>query len=171
MSFLFLKNSRRGATLMEMLVYLAILTIFVLSMAEMTITISQTFRAVKVAKDVESAAVSAMERMTRDVRSATSINTASSTLSSSPGVLQLNESSAPTVVKFYTSSGSLLVDESGVYIGPLIPDDVSVTNLVFTQITTANTKAVKIELQLQSNFAGVTTTKNFYSTVGLRQSF
>ena len=168
---IFSTHNKKGSSLLELLIYVAILSILILVMAQMTVTILRTHNSVKLAKDIESAGLSALERMTRDIHNANSINTASSTFSTNPGVLQLNLSGSPSVVKYYIATSTLRLNENGVYVGPLTSTNLTVSNLVFRQITTSNTKAVKIEFQVRGNFANASITKNFYTTAGLRGSF
>ncbi len=166
-----LLHKKKGSSILELLIYVTILSVFMLVMSQMVVTILRTYNSVKLAKDIESAGLSALERMTRDIHNATSINTSVSTFGTNPGILQLNQNASTTVVKFYVATSTLRLNENGLYVGPLTPSGVTVSNLVFRQITTSNTKAVKIEFQVRGNFANASITKNFYTTAGLRGSF
>lgn len=116
-----------------------------------------------------------MERISREIRNASSIDVANSSLGSSPGVLQLNsvdELGNSQTVKFNVSGGELVISYNGVSIGNLLGNNISVSSLIFRRIgTTASGEAVKIELILQDNKSQDLKIENFYNTIVLRGSY
>lgn len=171
-----LKTEKKvGSTLIEMLVYLAILLVLLAAMINMTLIVSRTYRSLKVSKNIEAAAGVAFERMTREIRGAISINTANSIFDTNPGVLVLNttdpSSGAAMTVKFYVRDGKLQIDEQGINIGALTPLNTTITNLVFRHIPVSKSVGVKIEVTIQSSLAEVSAAGNFYDTAELRRSF
>lgn len=156
---------------MEMLVYIAMLVALLAVMVQMTVTISKTHRSTKVSKNIESAAVSAMERITRDTRNAIRIDMATSTLSSNPGAVGLVFTGTPSAVRFYSLNNRIYINEDSVNIGALTPEGVTVTNLVFRKISSGTLEALKVEMTIQGTLGDVTRTKNFYSTVVLRGTY
>ncbi len=167
-------SSERGASLAEMLVYISILVILLAVMTRTAVTLSAGYRSLKASQNIESAAISSMERMTRDIRGASSVNAASSSLGSSPGALSLamtDASGNPKAERFYLSGGILRLDENGAYSGPLTPAGTTVTSLVFRQISTQKSKGIKIEMTIAAFQGKATTTRNFYDTAELRMSF
>src|SRR5579872_5168573 len=83
------KNRTEGYTLVEMVIYLSILSVISFMMIRMTLTFVQGYRALTVVRALDNSGLDALERMTRDIRGATSIDTANSTFGTSPGVLTL----------------------------------------------------------------------------------
>jgi len=161
-------------TMIELILYVAILLVLAFVAVSSLIALSGAYRTMKSAQSIDTAGSLSLERMVREVRDATSVDTSQSTLGSSPGSLVLNTtdaSGATTSVQFFVSGQSIHVKEAGVDKGPLTPASVRVTNLVFRQISTANSKAVKIELTLESGQAAYYRSKSFYSTVVLRGSY
>ena len=125
-------------------------------------------------RDLDIAAETGLERMSRDIRGATTIDTAASTLGISPGVLKLNTTMSDgslTTVAFSLSSSTLHILEAGIDIGPITSSSTRITTLTFTKITTANSQAVKILMIVESGTSTTYRTKNFYTTVVLRNSY
>ena len=158
-------NRKKGLSLVEMLFYVAMMVLLLDVLVRMSAAMLGAYRDIKVSKNIESAAVSAMERMTRDIR-----NASASTATSSSAEITLTESSAPTSVRFYVSSSTLRVDENASYAGPLTPAGVAVSSLVFRNIATAKSQGVKIEMTLSETLGAISHTRNFYDTVELRGS-
>ena len=158
-------NRNSGLSLVEMLFYIALMIILLDVLVRMSSGMLGAYRDIKVSKNIESAAVSAMERMTRDIR-----NASSSTATSTSAEVTLTESAAPTSVRFYVGSSTLKVDENGTYAGPLTPAGVTVTSLVFRKITTAKSQGLKIEMTLSETLGSISHVRNFYDTIELRGS-
>ena len=60
-----------------------------------------------------------MDRMITEIRNATSVDSANSTLGSSPGILTINTSGSPSVIKF---DGSTSTFGSGAQLGSAVGD-------------------------------------------------
>lgn len=162
----------KGFSLIEMLVYLGVLTIIFVVVINTLLSFSGSYRALSVQRIVEHSAVGALERMTRDIRNATSIDTANSTFGTSPGVLTIitTQNSVSTTTKFYVQSGTLKVDVNGTYVGPLTLSNVTVTSLIFTNLTSAHSSAVKIDLTLFGRLGTTTKSLPYHSTVIIKGS-
>src|SRR3989344_3684025 len=122
---------QRAFSLVEMLIYAAILALALVIIAQ--------------------SGASAFDRLTRDIRQSQSINVAGSTLGAHPGKLILNTSTAsgtPATLEFYVESGALNVKQDSVFLGALTSPKVAVSNLIFRSISTAESSGVKIELSL-----------------------
>ncbi|MDB5259160.1 MAG: hypothetical protein JWO73_368 [Candidatus Taylorbacteria bacterium] len=164
----FLQKKRAGSreagfTLIEALVYISLLVVIMLLMVNTLLSFNDSYRKLGALRIAEHAGTDAMERMVRDIRAAASIDTANSTLGSTPGVLALTNTG--TTTKFYIQSGILKVDVNGAYSGPLTVSGASVTSLTFTQLTSSSTSAVKIDLTVTGTSGSVTKTKQYHSTV------
>ena len=159
-----------GYTLVEMLIYVAILSIFSITIVSSILSFSQSYRNLLALRMVDNTAIDAMERMTRDIRSASSVVLASSTLGVSPGVLTLisTANGFSTTTKFYIENSLLKVDVNNTYLGPLSVSGSSVTNLVFTKITSPISSAVKIDMAVQGTVGSIIKTKTYHDTVILR---
>lgn len=168
-------NSPKGGYLLvEMLFYILILTMLLLVIVNILVVLVSSERSIKTSRNIENAAAVSMERMTREIRNATSIDVANSTFGGSPGVLTLNtidSSGNPESIKFYLSSSVVSLDQYGVYIGPLFPSSVTATSLIFREIDSGKSIAVKIEMTLTAGNGSYAKTASFYSTAILRGSY
>ncbi len=151
-----------------MIIYISLLTIISLVVVNTVVSLSTSYRNLTALRAVEHSGIDAMERMSRDIRSATSIDLTHSTFGSSPSTLTLVQTS--TTTKFYVQSGVMKVDVNGTYSGPLTITNSSVTSFILTHLTSSNSDAVKIDLTISGTSGTVTRTKNFHSTIVLRGS-
>ena len=170
-------NRKRGFTLIETIFYLVFLVVLLGVVITLIVYLSKTYQTIQATKNLESSAIFSLERMTRDIKNATSVDVGGSSLATSTaGVLLLNTSDAVgnvETIQFYvaTSTGAISVNTNGAYIGPLTLAGVKVSQLEFRLSTSTNSQAIKIDLGLTSTVGGASTTKNFYDTVVLRGSY
>jgi Tfp pilus assembly protein PilW len=169
-------SNKKGTSIVEALVYIAILVMLFAGIVRGVFMLTTSYRNVKVYRSIEVTAVNVMERMIREIRNATSVNTAQTSYTVSPGSLSLNTTNASgtaMTVRFYvaTSTSRMYMEENGVNLGPLTPSDISVSSLVFKSFSTSTSAAVKIEMTLSSASSAVSFSKNFYSTAVIRGSY
>ena len=168
-----------GFTLVEMLLYLALMTIITIALVRALVVVFSSNQTSFADSNIRNSAYSAMENMIREIRSSESIDTADSALyPSAAGVLELNQVDAsgnPYLVKFATSSAGTLDFFEGsttpALVGPITTNGTKVTSLVFTPINTGNSQAVQIQMNLQSTVNGLTKNQAFYDTIILRDSY
>jgi Tfp pilus assembly protein FimT len=157
---------KTGFTLIEMLIYISIAAGILVASVNSISSLMKSFNSARVTSKINNSAEAGMERMTREIRTAYSINPAS-VFDSSPGRLKLNtydSSGATTTIDFYLDNGVLKVIEGTGTGNPLTLNGVSVSNLIFYQIANATTsKAIKVEATING--------KNFYDTAILRNSY
>ena len=160
------RRGEAGFSLIEMVVYIAIAAGILAVSVNSISSLMKSFNGARVTSKINNSAEAAMERITREIRTAYSINPAS-VFGSSPGRLKLdtyNISGATTTIDFYLDNGILKVIEGTGTGNPLTLNGVSVSNLIFYQITNATTsKAIKVEAIING--------KNFYDTAILRNSY
>ncbi len=162
----FLKN-KKGFSLLEMIFYIAIFLMLSMLIIESTIVLTKSFRNAKINIEL-SEGVNIMERIAREVRGASSIVSIAST---DLKVRIEDGTVAGDSAQFTLSGANLLFYEDDVLVGNLNPSTISVSGLTFTQITTANSVAVKIEFTATSTRYGGTASATFYDTVVLRGSY
>lgn len=115
-----------------------------------------------------------MERMTREIRNAESVDILGSTFASNPGVLALTTRDIvgnPKTVIFSRSGTSLIITENGVVTGTLTGQNVDLTNLMFYQTVTVKGSVIKIEMTVQDNRSLSRRSENFYNTITLRGGY
>ncbi len=161
-----LKNNK-GFTLIEMLFYVALVAILTISVVSSLVVMTRAFKETSIQGDfIESANI--MERISREVRQANSINAISSS------DLKLNtkdEAGNAKTVRFLLSSSNVEFYENDVLTGNLNSPTIAVTALSFTQITTPQANAVKITLSVKSTRDLLARVKDFYDTVVLRGDY
>lgn len=158
----------RGFSLVEMLLYLGILSIISSALVLTGNALMRNYIRIAATEDVMESGSVALERMTREVRFAGAIDLAHSTLNSNPGVLTLltfDASGSPTTVAFSLSGGRLMMTLGTNAPTPLTKTGITVTNLQFTRAVSAQTEGVGIALTLERISNAGTTTKQFETFV------
>jgi len=160
-------QNKKGFTLLEMVFYVALFSVISLILVQAIITMVASFRETQITADINQTN-QVLERVSREIRQAISINTISATN------LKLNttdSSGNPATITFTISGTNLELRQNDVLIGNLNSTNLKVTALTFTQITTSNSSAVKIGITVTSNRYGSLRTANFYDTLVLRGSY
>lgn len=168
-----IKNSRGGFSLIEMLFYVALLSLALVGLFETLIAITRSYGSLKNTMTIEREASTLLERILRESRNANEIDT-SSILSVNPGKLILSTTSAtgtPRTVEFSMNDGKLVYKENGNLIGNLTSGRTLVTNLIFKGIATGRSSGVKVDMTIESGSGQTKKTENFYATAVLRDSY
>ena len=164
----------KGFSLVEVVLYVGLFTLLsTMSMNSLFQTV-RAFNDLRISRDVDDSSVQIMERLTRDIKSASSIDLASSTFGATPGKLTLNTinaSGTPLVVQYFVASSSLHIKENGVDKGPIMSVKTNIDALVFYYINTGKTLAVKTELHISSTRSSTRDADNFYDTSILRGTY
>src|ERR1035437_162291 len=86
------KISQRAFTLVEMIIYIGIMSIITIALTQSLVLVFKSNRVSFADANIRNSAYSAMEAMIREIRSSQSVDMASSVLyPSSTGILQLNQ--------------------------------------------------------------------------------
>ena len=149
---------KRGFTLPEVLVYLAIFALISGVALSSLVAMGRALTTLRTSRGTTDATLIAFERMTRAIQDANSITVAQSTLGTNPGKLVLD-----TGIQFYLTGTTLMVQESTGAAVPLAPTDVVFSNLVFRSVATTLSQGVKIEATVGG--------KPMYVTAVLRGSY
>lgn len=149
--------------------YTVIVVVLFFVVINVLLSILQTYERFDEVRDIQDSAITVMERVVREVRSAQSVSTGGSTFDSHPGTLSLStlEDGNPVTVRFALSSGAIRLTRGGIDLGPLTSDDVTVTNLVFRRADNTESELIRIELSLQAGER----TEHFYTSVVLRGAY
>lgn len=173
MLFSFKKNTK-GYSLAELVVYVALLSLLLGAVIQSAILMSGVYKRSRAFLDINSAAITAYSRFSRDIRRASSIDLINSTFDASGGKLTLvmkksdgtNDSTA-----YYVSEAKVKVDQNGVYEGDVTQDDMAVSNLTFRKFAQGSTTAVRVEMTLAPEASSTVPALNFYGTYVLRGSY
>lgn len=165
---------QKGISLIETLVYVTILILVSVLIVSALSSLGKSYRSMRQAESIERTAQIALERMGREARGSSSIDTAASVFNNSNGSLTLNtedDDGNPTTIRFYLLDNAVRIEEGGVDQGPLSPSNVRITSLIFKRISTVESEAVKIEMEISSEEGTETRVRKFYSTITLRGSY
>jgi type II secretory pathway pseudopilin PulG len=166
------RTQNSGFTLIEILVYTGIIAIVFVLVLTGIINLWRASETVRVARDLNLSAASAMESMTREIHQATSTLVASSTFGTTPGVLVIATDNASTTGGHYrfSVSNNKLYMIGGATTQQLTSNNVSVTSLTFWNATTTNSEAIRVRMVVSST-RPTTTTRTIYGTAVLRGSY
>ena len=164
---------RKGFSLIEMIIYIAILGVVMVTIVSFMSVIMNTKAKAQAISEVEQQGLQLMQTIDQTVHNATAIN--SPTVGNSSGLtLSLalaDEAVNPTL---FTLSGTTLQmkEGAGSYID-LNSSKVKVTNISFTNISRTSTRGIiKIQFTLAYNNSSNTTnfnySKTFYSSAAIR---
>lgn len=171
---IFFDKKERGFALAEMLVYTVILTLLVMVLFASLRAIIVTYRHIKVSRAIETSALTALERVTREIKNGESITLAQSifdTASSSITVVGRNPSEVSKTSYIYLQNGILKIREDGIEKGQLTSSSTLVTNFTLNLIDQSLSDAVRITITLQAGSGEYVKNESFYSTAVLRGSY
>jgi hypothetical protein len=167
-------NMKKGSSVVEAVIYIFIFSLLSLAVVNALQSVTRSYRLIQASFALESVGHTALERIARDARDSTSIDTAVSTFGTSPGNLVLNgtdSSGNDQTIEFYVLNGAIRVKENNVDIGPLTSSKATVTSLIFTSIITGNSQAVRIEVTAESGQGETYKSRTFRTTAVLRGSY
>jgi type II secretory pathway pseudopilin PulG len=155
----------RGYTLLEIVVYIAILAIIVVLSLGSILSTYNAFGRIKIERKLVTNGEVAMERLVREIRAATSTKP-SSVFSVHPGNLVLN-----TGESFALSDGILQIQEGAGPAQNLTSSDVSITKLIFYATSTAVSKMINIEITIEGGVGKLLRNKTFYGGAVMRGAY
>ena len=167
-------HSTKGFSLVEMLFYVAILSLSLIAVMQTLLVVTRSYGVLKAAVRVEQETTISMERMVREMRDANGIDDAGSVFGTHPGKILLNSttaSSTPRTVEFSLDAGKLSLKENGVVTGLLTSSKTNIASLMFRKISTSRSQGVKIEMTMQSGTSTTARSEEFYATAVLRNSY
>jgi type II secretory pathway pseudopilin PulG len=144
-----------GFTLMEILIYVGVLAIVILTISSFFLWITRSNAKAKAMRETLENAKRAMEIMTSEIREAESIYTPTSVFSTSSGQISLEtkkylpEGEETSYIDFYLCENHLCLKKEGENPIALTSDSVEIKNLEFNLITTTSTlPSIQINLKV-----------------------
>ena len=145
-----LNNKSKGFTLVEVLIYIVLISGVLISFVTFLISISNSRNKVYAKQEVQANARMALNLISQTIRLANGINVASSTFAIDPGTLSLSMDEIgenPTIINLNEDDGFLQIKKGDGVAIAITSDEVKITNLVFTNLTSEDTNEnVKIEI-------------------------
>ena len=147
--------NKRGFTLIETLIYVAILALVSTGLMKFSISITNTRNKVYVVQEVHANMRDALTLITKKIQQANGINIGASTLDADPGVLSLAMSSVdinPTIISLNQDDGRLQITEGSSDPIYITTDEVKVTDLQFSNLSLGSTpKTIQFSLTIDYN--------------------
>jgi len=164
------KKIDNGFSVMEIIIYLSIFTVMSIVVINSFIIILSSFSSIRTNHDLLDSGSMAMERITREIRNAKSIDLtgSNSVFESNSGAIRLKDVDGTSYIDITRSTNFLNLSKNGTLFGNLLAPNIIVTKLYFRHIVTAKGEAIKIEMILQDKRSKINKTANFYDTVTLR---
>lgn len=156
----------RGYTLLETVIYVAILAIISILTVGSILAIYQSFGRERVERHLVLNGDTAIERILREIRRATSTDAVASTFGSHPGALKTRGG-----IKFSLSGNTLQIQEGSSPAANLTSSKVDVTNLVFYSTSSPNSTLIKVEMILEAGSGVFLKNKNFYGSAVMRGAY
>ena len=157
-------GASQGFSLVELILYTAILSIVVSALTMTGVSLLKTFAYMQASADVAETATVALERITREIRFAYNVDTGASSLLTDPGMLVLettDDSGNLTSVTVTLSGGRMYISEGGGVPSPLTRGSVTVTHLTFTHTVGTNTQAIRIDMTVERAIRDTTIVKEY----------
>jgi type II secretory pathway pseudopilin PulG len=168
-------RSSGGYSLVETVVYVGLFITLSTVLVGSLLGMFRAYTALRVNDDLLDSAHVSIERMSREIRNAVSIDTGGSTLGTTGGVLKLNtldSLGAPKTVEFSAASSALqMLDSTDGTPRTLTGSKVTISSLVFRNVTTSIGSAVRLEVTFRSERTPAHRTVSMTDTIVLRGSY
>lgn len=164
-------KNKKGFSIIEILIYLAIFTVMSIVVINSFIIILSSSSTIRSNHDLLDSGSVAMERISHEIRKAKNIDLVNSVFDSNSSVLQLTDVDGTSNINFRKDGDNLDISKNGGSLGNLLAENIHLNSLIFRRIVTAQGEAVKIEIQLQDTRGKANKSANFYDTVILRGGY
>lgn len=168
-------RQRHGFTLIETIIFITIFPLLTAILAQIFFSEVRAWTRARAERNAVDAGQVILERLTQEIRLATSVDTAQSAIGGHPGRLVLHTFATPTasaasLLDISLSGTNLTLSRSG-SASTTISGSARVTELVFYRLATSSSEAVKIDLTLQTGQGDFLTEKQFTTAAVLRGSY
>jgi type II secretory pathway pseudopilin PulG len=170
------KNNQSGFSLVEIIIYFGLLAVISTLVTTNIISLFKNYNIVRSNQEIEYNAINILDKLTRDVRDARSVNIGDSSFSVAEGSISLNIASttndtASNTIRFYLNNSKIKYMKDGVDVGNISTNAVNISNFRIYYISASSTEAVKVELTIDTipRLNSSQISKNFYTTILLRE--
>jgi hypothetical protein len=157
-----------------MVVYATLVALLITLLVDTSLSVAKMQKESFVYFNLNSAAMTAFSRFSRDIKRAASIDLVRSIINTHPGklILQIRKPDGTyDETSFYMRGDVVATDFNGAYLGDLTPDGIVVSNLTFKPFDTASSSAVRVEMTVRPRDTSLIAALNFYGTYTLRGSY
>ncbi len=162
----------QGFSLVELLVYIASMTVVLLALAYVLSSTFGVYAAMASSSRADRAAGTLMQVLATEMRSGATIDQANSVFNSAQGQLTIDafDGVNETEKVFSLASGRVVFSADGADTF-MTPEDIQVSKFLFTQLVTPISYAVRYEMDLTFVVDGEAVTKTYPGLVVLRSSY
>lgn len=169
-------GTQRGITLVETVVYAAILALITVGALRLLLSSSFNVAEVRAERKIIANGKFALELLTREIRLSSDVISAGSTFGTNPGTLQLRSLASPgsgaEATKTFGLSASRITRQiEGGGIEYLTGADTRVIDLTFWQSANNNSKLISIKLTLEAGKGRAEERATFYGSAVLRRGY
>ena len=154
-----------GLTLIETIIYVAILSLIVVAFVVFSLSISSNRNNAFAAQEVQVNLRTAVTLMSQRIRAATDINIPESNFNSDPGYLSLEMASStlnPTIITLSEDNGAIVIKEGNSATTTVTTDEVVISNLIFRQ-RGGNSPRANIQIEIDARYSAEVTSDFAYS--------
>jgi type II secretory pathway pseudopilin PulG len=171
------KKPKKGFTLVELILYIAITGLVASSLVLLTISVSKSKDKNYIMQEVNGNVRKALSVIQQTIRSATSTNAAASTFGSDPGVISLamdEVSKNPTIINLSADDGVLQIKEGTSSTISITSSEVKITNFVLTDLSVSSTREnIRVQITAKYNNGGTDVNYDYTlhatSTISMRK--
>lgn len=166
------KNKDRGFTLVEMLVYIGIMTVILLALSYVMVNVYGFYSSMLTAARADRAAGTLVQVLATEMRAGAAIDQSESIFNTPHGQVTIQDDSG-----LEEDEKTFLLEDDRVVMSIddvetfMTPEDILVSKFLFTQIVTPNSYAVRYEIDLTYSERGRLVTKTYPGLVILRRSY
>ena len=169
------KNSK-GMTLLEAVIYISLLAVISVAVVNVFLSETSAWAHARAERDATDAAKLILERITHEIRLASSADAGQSVFGAHPGKLVLNTFGSATTsdastLEIFLSGGELKLRRGA---GPefsLSGTNASITRLVFYRTLSPKSELIRVELDTEIRVGHSTITKSFVTSAVLRGGY
>ncbi len=166
-------NSQRGYTMVETLFYAAGMLVLLAVMTTFLYYMYDWYRNVTIEPHADRAGVQLVDKIIKDIRTGTAINSGQSAFNTTNGALSLSTlvSGAAVTKYFAVSNGRLTYQQNGGTVSYLSPTDVTISRFYITSTSTAISQGIRFDIDISYRLRTGTSTRTYSGFTLLRQSY
>jgi prepilin-type N-terminal cleavage/methylation domain-containing protein len=164
-----MSRSQSGFSLVEMLVYIALLVVITAAAVSTLLQFSEAFMVYRTEKALSRQLGAVVERIQYDIRNSVAVNAVGSTLDVSPGTLALDRIGSS--VTYTLSAGTVTVVHDAAPAVPITGGVVTVDALSFSQFNSGTTELVQFEVTATAAIGDYSKTETYQTSALLRGSY
>ncbi len=165
---------KKGFTLIEMIIYVSIISMAFGIFVNVILSINRSYGRLSAKKNLDEAAMIFMERILRETRSSTDIDTEQSVFNDNSGKLVLNQKNVlgeVSNVSFFVNNLRPQIERDGVLEGDLTSTKVESPKLIFRLLDSGTSKGIKIEVEFKTKDGAQYISEVYYGFAVLRGSY